>query len=239
MTVNGQPITRDMLQVALAELPPEMREQALSPELLPQLQDKLLYQELLWQEATARGLADDPLIRERLAFAQREVLAYAVMEAEADKRSDDAALRAYYEAHPDYFATQQVHARHILVTEESQILALAERARAGEDFAALARAHSIDPGSGPLGGDLGWFGRGQMVPEFEAVAFSGVIGTVQGPVRSQFGWHLILVEGARDKVPLGEVSERLRQKLRQEAAQSYLEELRQRSQIDIAPGRSP
>ena len=83
-------------------------------------------------------------------------------------------------------------ARHILVSTEKECQALKDQIEAGADFADLAKEHSSCP-SGKEGGDLGEFGPGQMVPEFDGVVFSAEIGTVQGPVKTQFGYHLLEV----------------------------------------------
>jgi peptidyl-prolyl cis-trans isomerase C len=86
----------------------------------------------------------------------------------------------------------QASARHLLVDTEEQCLALKAQIEAGEDFAAVAKEHSNCP-SKMQGGDLGTFGRGQMVPEFDEVVFSADLHTVQGPVKTQFGYHLLEV----------------------------------------------
>jgi len=88
--------------------------------------------------------------------------------------------------------TREVHAAHILVSTETEARALLDKVKAGADFGELARRHSQCP-SGKRGGDLGWFGKGQMVTEFEKAAFSGTKGSVLGPIQTQFGWHLIRV----------------------------------------------
>jgi peptidyl-prolyl cis-trans isomerase C len=88
-------------------------------------------------------------------------------------------------------------ARHILVDSEDLCNQLKTRIEGGEDFAALAREHSSCP-SGKQGGELGSFGRGQMVPEFDQVVFSAPVNQVQGPVRTQFGYHLLEVTSRQD-----------------------------------------
>ena len=88
-------------------------------------------------------------------------------------------------------------ARHILVDSEEACQSLKDEIEGGADFAELARKHSTCP-SGQRGGDLGEFGPGMMVPEFDRVVFSADIGTVQGPVRTQFGYHLLEVTGRTD-----------------------------------------
>jgi peptidyl-prolyl cis-trans isomerase C len=92
--------------------------------------------------------------------------------------------------------TKQVRAAHILVDGEKSARELLERIRCGEDFGDLAKRHSSCP-SKSKGGDLGWFGRGQMVKEFENAAFDGKKGETVGPIRTQFGWHLIKIVDQR------------------------------------------
>jgi peptidyl-prolyl cis-trans isomerase D len=138
---------------------------------------------------------------------------------------DEAELRAYYDQHVDEFVEgEQASARHILfrvapdATEversETELRAngVATIARSGGDFAVLASEYSEDPGSKDIGGDLGWFGRGQMVPEFENVVFSAKPGDIIGPIKSQFGYHVIKVEGFRPEhqQPFEEVEEQIR-----------------------------
>ena len=88
--------------------------------------------------------------------------------------------------------TDKVNAAHILVKEESKARDILAMAKSGQDFGSLARTHSECP-SAREGGNLGWFGKGQMVKEFEEAAFKGSKGDVVGPVKTQFGWHLIKI----------------------------------------------
>ena len=88
--------------------------------------------------------------------------------------------------------SNQVHASHILVKSEKEAKEIISRIESGEDFSAIARDCSVCP-SGRNGGDLGWFGKGCMVPDFEKACFIGKAGTIVGPVRTRFGWHVIHV----------------------------------------------
>jgi peptidyl-prolyl cis-trans isomerase C len=91
----------------------------------------------------------------------------------------------------------KARARHILVKSQAECEKIKKEIEGGADFAAQAKAHSLCP-SGKSGGDLGEFGRGQMVPEFDAVVFTAEVGKVQGPVKTQFGFHLVEVTSRRD-----------------------------------------
>jgi len=124
---------------------------------------------------------------------------------------------------------EQIWARHILVAEEEETAAVLERLEAGEDFAELAIELSTDTGSGALGGDLGWFGKGQMIAQFEETAFSLEIGEQGEPVESNFGWHIIQVLG-REIRPLS--NDRIGQ-IRQQNFQEWLAEQRNNADVVI------
>lgn len=145
----------------------------------------------------------------------------------AAAKVDDQALRGYYDQHKDEFTRpEQIHARHVLASTEkkpdaeaqAKIAAAKARLAKGEAFDAVAREMSDEPGAKTSGGDLGYFGHGQMVKEFEDAAFNGQVGTVIGPVKTQFGYHLIEVldKRAAGTQPFEEVREMIRQRLSSE-----------------------
>jgi peptidyl-prolyl cis-trans isomerase D len=133
-------------------------------------------------------------------------------------------LRAYYQEHQqEYQQPEQIRARHILVDTEEQAAAARARIVGGEDFAKVAREVSKDAAEG--GGDLGWFGRGRMVPPFEQAAFDATIGEVVGPVKTQFGYHLIQVQEKRAGAtsPFEEVRQAVRARFAAERAAQLAE----------------
>jgi len=159
---------------------------------------------------------------------EERVIRYLVVETSRLQRMmpvEEDELRSYYDEHREEFRVgEQARASHILfrvppgadatADAEAQAAAngVAEIARRGVDFAELARQHSDDPGSKDNGGDLGWFGRGQMVPEFEQAVFGAKPGEIVGPIKSQYGYHLIRVEGFRPErvQPFEEVEAQVR-----------------------------
>ncbi|MEM7566624.1 MAG: peptidylprolyl isomerase, partial [Pseudomonadota bacterium] len=146
----------------------------------------------------------------------------------------DEALRAFYDEQiANAPAQQEVRARHILVETEEEALAVLERLESGEEFEALAAELTIDPSGKATGGDLGYFGRGRMVPAFETAAFELEPGAVSAPVQSQFGYHVIKSEDRRDLAPpsFEELEGRIREALGRQAQQAYVERLREGAEI--------
>lgn len=159
---------------------------------------------------------------------EQRVIRYLVVETSKLRRTlpvEEAELRAYYEDHKDEFLEgEQANARHILIQvapdapEEQRYDAelhangVAQIARTGADFGELAAKHSDDTGSAAEGGDLGWFGRGRMVKEFEDAVFSAKPGEIVGPIKSQFGYHIIRVDAFRPEhqKPFEDVEEQVR-----------------------------
>lgn len=176
--------------------------------------------------------------KEELRIPERRVVDYLLLDQNALRDTlelSDDELFEYYEANPEEFTQEeQIRARHILLqvggdrTEqqaEEQMLAIRDRLEAGEDFATVATELSDDPGSKAQGGDLGFFGRGQMIGEFEEAAFSAVPGEVVGPVKTNFGYHLIQVEERRDagRSSFAEAQEQIRSRLLNQRSQDLAE----------------
>src|SRR5436305_12581323 len=128
---------------------------------------------------------------------------------------------------------QEVHARHILVETEDQAKKVAEDLKKGADFAELAKKESKDPGASD-GGDLGFFTKDQMVPEFSTVAFALEPGKISDPVKSQFGWHIIKVEEkrARKAPDFEQVKPQIETYVTRKAQADYVAKLRQAAKVE-------
>jgi hypothetical protein len=156
---------------------------------------------LVAKAAEAKKMADSNEFKQKLAYARTKLLMETYLQSEAKAAVTDAELhKVYDEAIGQMKAEPEVHARHILVETEDEAKAVAAELKKGADFADLAKQKSKDPGASD-GGDLGWFTKDQMVPEFSEVAFKLDKGQLSDPVKSQFGWHVIKVEDKRMRQP--------------------------------------
>jgi peptidyl-prolyl cis-trans isomerase C len=152
---------------------------------------------VLSQAADKQKLGDRPDIKRRIAFDRNRLLMEGLLQdAGKSSLSEDAERKVYDEAVKQVKNEEEVHARHILVPSEDEAKAILAQLKGGADFAALAKEKSKDPGAAE-GGDLGYFTREQMVPEFAEVAFKLGKGQLSDPVKTQFGWHIIKVEDKR------------------------------------------
>jgi peptidyl-prolyl cis-trans isomerase C len=154
---------------------------------------------VLSQAAEKQKLGDRPDVKRRLAFDHNRLLMESLLQdAGKSALSDEAERKVYDEAVKQVKNEEEVHARHILVPTEDEAKAILAQLKGGADFATLAKEKSKDPGAAE-GGDLGYFTKEQMVPEFSEVAFKLGKGQLSDPVKTQFGWHIIKVEDKRTR----------------------------------------
>lgn len=204
---GGATITADEVMAEARRLPPQAQAQTLGrPAGVAQLAQNLVFRRELARRAEAEGLQNDPKVAAALLLARERVLADAALAKVDGAAPDRAALerlaRNQYDAAPEKFDTpEQVRVRHILVSakacepEAKARELLAQARQPGADFAALAKANSDDPGSASRGGDLGFFGRGQMTAAFETAAFAlKQPGDLSDVVKTEFGFHVIRLE---------------------------------------------
>lgn len=234
-SVNGKQITEGDITLALEELGQQFGQ-------LPEEQRRaaalsaLIEIHLMAGEATAKGIDKDPTFQRRLALLQGRALHAAVIDEEIAGKITEEDVRARYDRYVSEMPpVNEVKASHILVKTKEEADAIVKRLDAGEDFATIAKELSQDPGSGANGGDLGYFGPGQMVPEFEKAAFALEVGQyTKEPVQSQFGWHIIKVEDKRQKpVPAYEqVEDQVEQYLVRKAQADMVTKLRADAKIE-------
>ncbi len=233
-TVNGTEITMAHLVVLYSRLPEQYR--SVPP---AQIFDALL-QQVVQQTAIGSGLelsATDNLTLENEA---RALLASRAITETAEGAITDAAIQAAYDAaYADAAAEVEYNASHILVETVETAQDLITQLNDGADFAELARENSTGP-SGPGGGELGWFGKGRMVPPFEAAVVELEVGAVsQEPVQTQFGWHVIKLNETRilEAPALEEVRAQLEEQVQRDAVEAMIENATDTAEItQVEPG---
>lgn len=198
--------------------------------------DFLIEVKLVAQAAKGDKQEDGADFKRKIAYARERILMEGALRREASAAISEDKLKAFYDEQIKAVKpVEEVRARHILVEEEDAAKKIAERLKAGEDFAKLAGEASKDPGSGKEGGDLGFFTKDRMVPEFAEAAFALKVGEVSVPVKSQFGWHVIRLEERRDRpLPdLDQVRERLAQALANKAQTDFIAKLRAAGKVEM------
>jgi peptidyl-prolyl cis-trans isomerase C len=232
--VDGTEIRRSEVVESARSLPPEY--QAQIEAILPALVERFVDLKLLGDRAEASGLNDDAEVKETMAKLQQDVVREVYLRRYLKERVTDEVLQARYQ---DFLKANppqpEVHARHILVPTKEEAEKVIEQLDSGKEFIAVA-AEASKGGSAQNGGDLGWFVKGDMVPEFADAAFAiepGQIG--KNPVETQFGWHVIKVEERRDRQPpsFEEVKGKLESEAQQELVTALLQELRKDAKIEI------
>ena len=221
VTVDGTALRQSDMAAIFETMPQDAR---IPPAMMyDSLLSEMVDRHLAIKAAKAAGYEDKDDIKEQLDFALGQILRRAWIFDEIDRRLDDERLRSAYDAkYADYEGEPERHARHILVETEKQAIEIIEEINNGGDFIALANEHSTDPVS--VDGDLGYFGRGVMVPEFDEATFALEVGTTsQEPVKSDFGYHIILVEDER--ITTAPAYEEVVESLRQEESLKVYDEI--------------
>lgn len=230
-TVNGKNITLGHMIVARESLPEEYK--TLPNEVLFNgILDQLVQQTVLEQSLANNVTKHDVLAIEN---DNRGYLSNVALQDVIKGAVTDAALQAAYDARfKDAKPGTEYSAAHILVDSEAKAANLKKQVEGGADFAALAKANSTDTGSGANGGDLGWFGLGAMVKPFEDAVVAAQVGKVTGPVKTDFGWHLILVKETRAAAQptLDDLRDELAAEIEQKAVEAHVKTLTDAAKIE-------
>ena len=235
-TINGQNVTEADITLAeqdlgqqFGNLPPEQRRAAAL--------SSIIEIRLMAAQAVEKGLDKDADFQRRLAFLDQRALHGELVEKEVAGKITDEEIRARYDKE---IAAQkpvnEVHARHILVKTKEEADAIIKKLEGGEDFQKLANENTTDPSGKTSGGDLGFFGPGQMVPEFETAALALEIGAYsKEPVQTQFGWHIIKVEDKRTQQPpaFDTVKEQVRSLVIREKYIELVKQVRTAGKVEI------
>jgi peptidyl-prolyl cis-trans isomerase C len=231
--VNGVEIKESDVALAEEELAPslaQMEPAAKKDNVLAFLIDL----QIVAKAAEDKKIENTDDFKKRLGFTRKRLMMDSLLAAEGKAATTDEAMKKVYEeASKQITGEAEVHARHILVETEDEAKAVVEELKKGADFAELAKKKSKDPGASD-GGDLGFFTKDQMVPEFSAVAFVLEPGKISDPVKSQFGWHVIKVEEKRNRAapPFEQVKGQIETYVTRKAQADYVGKLREAAKVE-------
>lgn len=234
-TVNGEAVTEADLVRMYQQLPQQIRQQGIQA-IYPMLLEEVISRKVISEKARAAGIAEKDEVQERLRNIENDLIyQYFVIE-QAEQRVTDAEVRDAY----DEWAAQQptgeeIQTSHILVETEEEAREVIQLVTDGTPFADLAKERSIDSGSAAKGGDLGYIRRGETVEPFETAAFGLQPNTFTGdPVKSQFGYHIILVNDRREIQPpsFEEMAPQFRQQLAESKVRGVIEEAIQGATVE-------
>ena len=225
-------ITTEAFQSSIKALGSQGSMVASNPDLRKRFLDHMINSQLVARKAKADGFEKDPKFQARLAEMTQQLLAGEYMDQLVEKKATDQNLKAWFEANKAQFSNKQVHAHHILCADEATAKkALEEVNKTPADFDKIAKKYSKDKTI-----DLGLFGHGRMVPEFETVAFNTKRDTISQTIaKTNFGWHVIKVtdiKGGED-VKYDAVKQDVSHKFRQKTQEELVRQLREKSKIAI------
>lgn len=238
--VNGVEIKAEEMGKVMMAMPDQAKQQLANPQARRGLLDEMINRELLYKDALERKLDESEEFLKLVEEAKKNILQqYAVDQAVKGAKVSDEDAKEYYEKNKDMFKTEEeVRARHILVKEEEEARNIADEIKGGKEFADAASEYSTCP-SKSNGGDLGSFGKGKMVPEFDQAVFGLEVGELSHIVKTQFGYHLIKVEEKKEASvkPFEEVKHQIVNYLiRQQRTLKYTEatsKLRENATIEV------
>lgn len=240
--VGNSQITQADLDRELKSLP-EYAQQIFEGESgMSKFLDEIVKKEILYQEALKKGLDKGADFNKKVEDFKKLTLVSELLEKEIMSRAkvSDQEVRDYFDKHKEDFAvTSKIKASHILVKTEDEAKKVASRLKKGEKFEEIAKKDSIDKGSAKNGGDLGYFSKGQMVPEFEKAAAVLKTGEISDPVKTSFGYHIIKVTDrkAGPAIEFERIKEVIAQRLsgerQKEAFDKYIDELKKNYKVEI------
>lgn len=234
-TVGDRQITEGDLEIAGSEMSQDMQQQQVPQEFQrAYVLEGLINLDLVAQAAREAKIDQGDDYKQLLGyFSDRALQRVFLLKTVVPQMSGDALKKAYDDYVKAFQPQDQLHARHILVKTQQEAQDIKKQLDGGAKFEDIAKAKSIDTGSGANGGDLGVFGHGQMVKPFEDAAFALKVGQVSDPVQSQFGWHIIRVD-AIDKTkpqPIEQISPQLQQQLFTKALDAVLADVKQKNKV--------
>lgn len=242
-TIDGDKITLQEFNKELDKIPMNMKMLVASESGKKNYLDRLVVKKLLLKEAAKAKIESEKDFQERVNDIKEQLLIETLLKKKitADTQMSEDDVKKYYEDHKEEFRKdREINTRHILLKTEEEAKQVQSKLQKGEDFTELAKKYSIDPNVRQSGGEIGFQPKGSLIPEYESAAFKLTkVGQVSGIVKTQFGYHIIRLEGVKPPsyVPLEEVKDFIKQKNAQEkqkeVLEKYIEELKKNAKITI------
>jgi len=243
VTINNDKLTMTEFNKELDKIPMNMKMMVASESGKKAYLDRLITKRLLLAEAQKASIEKDKEFENKLAEIREQLIIESLLKKKlaAGANITEEGLQKYYDTNKEKFRKDtEINTRHILVKSEEEARQVKERLQAGEDFADLAKKYSIDPNAKVTGGEVGFHPKGTLLPEYEGAAFKLTkVGQTSGVVKTQFGYHIIRLEGIKPPayVPFAEVKDFIKQQLMQEKQKEvldkYIEELKKNAKITI------
>jgi peptidyl-prolyl cis-trans isomerase C len=240
-TYGGKRLTTGRVTKEMERLPAPSRTYLQTPDRKRQFVENMVLNDLLFAEGQKLGYdKSEDIDRQVNDLRRRLVVQKVVREFQKAPEISDEQAKAYYDANPNLYSTTQIRASHILVKDENTAKEILEQVKADPSkFADIAKEKSIDKTSGAKGGDLGMFGQGRMVPEFERAAFALKPNEISDVVKTQYGYHIIMVTDRKEgeRRPFEQVKDQIKSMLRNKAIQEQQEkryaDLKQQANLKI------
>ena len=243
VTIDKEKITMEEFSKELDKIPMNMKMAVATESGKKSFLDRLIMKKLLLIEASKEKMESEKEFQTRLLDIKEQLLIESILKKKIASNSqlNDEELKKYYDANKDKFKKdKEINTRHILLKTEEEAKQVKEKLQNGEDFVELAKKYSIDPNAKTTGGVLGFYPKGSLLPEYEDVAFKlAKVGQVSGIVKSQYGYHIIRLEGTKPPtfVAFDEVKDFIKQQLAQEKQkeliEKYIEDLKKSAKITI------
>jgi peptidyl-prolyl cis-trans isomerase C len=242
-TIDNDTVTLEEFNKELDSIPLNMKMLVATESGKKSYLDRLIVKRLLLREAKKEKIDSEKSFQEKLIDIKEQLLMESLLRKKinVDSKTTDEGLKKYYDTHKEEFKKEkEINTRHILLKTDEEAKQIQGRLLKGENFVELAKQYSIDPNAKTTGGEIGFHPKGTLLPEYEGVAFKLTkTGQISGIVKTQFGYHIIRLEGmkAPSYVPFEEVKDFIKQKISQEKQkeilEKYIEDLKKASKITI------
>ncbi len=243
VSIDNDTITLEEFNKELDKIPMNMKMLVATQSGKKTYLDRLIMKKLILREAVKDKIENEKDFQNRLADIKEQLLIESLLKKKiaADSQLTENDLKKYYDTNKEKFKKEkEINTRHILLKTDEEAKQIMDKLQKGEDFVELSKRYSIDPNAKASGGEIGFHRKGTLLPEYEAAAFKLTkVGQMAGPVKSQFGYHIIRLEGIKPPayVPFEEVKDYIRQQLTQdkqkELLEKYIEDLKKASKITI------